>query len=376
MKKIVILMITGGGGHGAGARAIAGALDHLYAPDVVTSIVDVSKWGTRSPVGWLDGLYQWLARDGLWLWKMLWWTDSHPWIVPLGATLLKPVFGGWLGKILAQQDPDLVVTVHGFVNHIPQRVMHKKMPGTPFVTVVLDLTSAHPVWFCPEADRCLVPTEVTRERALRFGVPAEKIEVVGLPIDLRFLAPKGERATLRASLQLDPARPCVLVVGGGDGVGPLYETARAIAMGVPDIQLVVVAGRNEALRHKLEQSTWEVPTRIYGFAQNMPELMAASDILVTKAGSVTLAEAFAMGLPVIIYGFVPGQEEGNIGYVQEHGAGAYTSDPQEVAAIAAAWLQPGNPELARITLNAQALACPEAALTVARRLYALLQERS
>ena len=150
MKKVTILMITGGGGHGAGARAVAGALDHLYGKDISTSIVDVSKRGAHSPVGWLDGFYQWLARDGLWLWKMLWWTDGRPWVVRLGARLLMPVFGGWVRGILRTEAPDLVVTVHGFVNHIPQRVLHKTMPHVPFTTVVLDLVSAHPVWFCPE----------------------------------------------------------------------------------------------------------------------------------------------------------------------------------------------------------------------------------
>jgi 1,2-diacylglycerol 3-beta-galactosyltransferase len=373
MKKITILMVTGGGGHGAGARAISGALDHLYGHEVSTSIVDVSKTGGRSPVGWLDGLYRWLASDGLWLWKLLWWTYDRPWVTRLGARLLTPVFGGWLGRILSAEAPDLVVTVHGFVNHIPQRVLRKKRPHVPFVTVVLDLVSAHPVWFCPEADLCLVATEATRERALRLGVPPEKVEIVGLPVDLRFTAPTGDKAALRARLQLDPSRPCVLVVGGGDGVGALYETAHALASGLRNIQLVVVAGRNESLRRRLEQSTWEAPTQVYGFVQNMPELMAASDLLVTKAGSVTLAEAFVMGLPVIIYGFVPGQEEGNIGWVQERGAGAYSADPQEVAAIARAWLQPGNQDLARVTANARALARPEASLTIARRLYALLQ---
>ncbi len=374
MKKVVILMVTGGGGHRAGAVAVADALNHLYESDVSTSIVDITKWGAHSPVAWLDGSYRWLARDGLWLWKMLWWTDSHPGIVRVGARLLTPVFGPWLGRILGAEAPDLVVTVHGFVNHIPQRVLRKKMPQVPFATVVLDLVSAHPVWFCPEADLCLVPTEAARERALRFGVPAQKVEVVGLPVDMRFLSPPGDGAALRARLHLDPERPCVLVVGGGDGVGALDEVAQALARGLPDIQLVVITGRNEAMRRKLEQRTWQVPTQIHGFVQNMPELMAASDLLVTKAGSVTLAEAFVVGLPVIIYGFVPGQEEGNIGYISEHGAGAYAPDPDGVAAIARSWLQRGNPELARIAANARALACPEASLTVARRLYDLLQK--
>jgi 1,2-diacylglycerol 3-beta-galactosyltransferase len=375
MKKVLILMVTGGGGHGAGAAAIASALGQLYGQAVTTSIVDVTHRDVRSPVGWLDDLYRWLARDGLWLWKILWWTDGRPQFVRRSARLLVPLCTGWMGNIFSAEKPDLVVSVHGLVNHIPQQVLHSQMPQTRFATVVLDLASAHPVWFCPEADLCLVPTDVARERALRFGMSPEKVEVVGLPVDLRFVAPVDDRAVLRARLRLDPARPCVLVVGGGDGVGALYETAQALSRSVPGIQLVVVAGRNKALRRQLEQSTWPVPAQIHGFVQNMPELMAASDLLVTKAGSVTLSEAFVVGLPVIIYGFVPGQEEGNIGYVREHGAGAYAPTPDGVAEIARAWLEPGNPDLHCIAANAHSLARPEASLNVARRLYALLQEQ-
>jgi len=371
-KKILILMITGGGGHRAAARAISGALTHLYGDKVSPSIVDISKTSRRSPVAWMDGLYQWLANRGLWLWKLLWWTDDRPWVVRLGARLLTPIFGPWLGKILIQESPDLVVAVHGFVNHIPVRVLHRKMPGVPFATVVTDMVTAHPVWFCPEVDRCLVPTEAVRERALRYGMPAGRVEVVGQPVDLGFLDLPRDKAALRAKLHLDPQRSCILVMGGGDGMGPLYEVARALANGVPGIQLVVVAGRNERLRQRLDQYPWEVPTRIYGFAQNMPELMAASDLLVTKAGPGTLAEAFIAGLPTLIYGFIPGQEEGNIRYVQEHSAGAYAPDPDEIARIARSWLEPGNPELARIVANARALARPDASLTIARRLYAML----
>lgn len=372
MKKILILMITGGGGHRAAASAVSGALCHLYGDEVHASIVDVSKTGRRSPVGFMDGLYQWLANRGLWLWKLLWWTDDRPWIPRVGARLLTPVFGPWIGKILAAEAPDLVVAVHGFVNHIPVRVLHRQRPEVPFVTVVTDMVTAHPVWFCPDVDRCLVPTEAVRERALRYGMPAERVEVVGQPVDIRFLGLPQDKAALRTNLGLDPQRPCVLVVGGGDGIGPIYEVARALANGVPGIQLIVVTGRNERLRKRLEEYTWEVPTRIYGFVQNIPDLMAASDLLVTKAGPGTLAEAFIAGLPSLIFGFVPGQEEGNIRYVQEHSAGAYAPDPDEVARLARDWLRPGNPELARIVANARSLACPEAALTIAKELYALL----
>jgi 1,2-diacylglycerol 3-beta-galactosyltransferase len=237
------------------------------------------------------------------------------------------------------------------------------------------MVTAHPAWFCPQADYCMVPTEAARQRALRYGMPPDRVEVVGQPVALKFAAGVGEKSHLRDELGLDPDRPAVLIVGGGEGMGPVYETSRAIASGVPNVQLIVVAGRNAALKQELEATAWEIPTRVYGFATNMPELMGASDMLVTKAGPGMISEAFIAGLPVVIFSFILGQEEGNVNYVLEHEAGAYVPDPDEIAVLIREWFRPGNDRLKQMATNAAALARPEAALIIARRLYRLLTGR-
>jgi 1,2-diacylglycerol 3-beta-galactosyltransferase len=245
----------------------------------------------------------------------------------------------------------------------------------PFVTVVTDMVTVHPIWICPDVDYCTVPTEAARERALRYGMPLDRLEVVGQPVSPKFAAGLGDKRDLRRKLNLDLERPCALIVGGGDGIGPIYQIARAIDALVPNAQLIVVAGRNTNLRRKLERTAWEMPTRICGFVNNIPELMGASDLLITKAGPGTLAEAFIAGLPVVIYGFIPGQEEGNVRYVLEHDAGAFATNPAAVAQIARDWLRPGNDEWRRVVSNAAALARPNAALVIAERLHGLLDRR-
>jgi 1,2-diacylglycerol 3-beta-galactosyltransferase len=119
--------------------------------------------------------------------------------------------------------------------------------------------------------------------------------------------------------------------------------------------------------------TWEIPTYVYGFVDNMPELMSASDLVVTKAGPGTLAEAFIAGLPVIISSYIPGQEGGNVRYVLDHEAGAYATDPLEIARIVREWLEPGSKSLEQVVANAAALARPHAALAIARELYSMIQ---
>jgi 1,2-diacylglycerol 3-beta-galactosyltransferase len=196
--------------------------------------------------------------------------------------------------------------------------------------------------------------------------------VVGQPVSLSFAAGITDKSQVRARLGLDPERPCVLMVGGGDGVGPIYETARAISEQVPGAQLVVVCGHNQRLSEQLQGIDWEIPVRVEGFVNNMPDWMSASDLLVTKAGPGTLAEAFIARLPVIIFGYTPGQETANVKYVLDHQAGAYATEPGEIARIVGQWLDPQNRDWRRVVANAAALARPEATLVIAQQLYSML----
>jgi 1,2-diacylglycerol 3-beta-galactosyltransferase len=322
----------------------------------------------------MDEVYRWMAKDGVWMWKALWRTGDKTKLTEVGARILYPFFYHSTKRVYLTQEPDLVVSVHSLTNHIPLRVLRKTLGmHIPFVTVITDMVTVHPAWCCREVDRCLVSTEAARQHAIRLRMPPGRVEVVGQPVHLDFAANLGKKSDVRRRLGIDVDRPCVLIVGGGDGVGPIFEIARTIAIRVPDAQLAIVAGRNPMLRQRLAGVTWEIPTRVYGFVDNMPELMSASDLLVTKAGPGTLAEAFIAGLPVIISSYIPGQEVGNVRYVLEHEAGAYATDPIQIASIARKWLQPGNADLERVVANAAALARPDASLAIAQRLYSMLQ---
>jgi 1,2-diacylglycerol 3-beta-galactosyltransferase len=372
-KKILILMSDTGGGHRASAEAIAEATAHLYGDEIRVRIVDAWRSYVPWPLNKIPDTYPWLVSDGLWLWNALWRTDDKAWSPQVVSRVFTPLVRRSAIKLFRTEAPDLVVTVHPIINHIPLRVLRNVLKSDiPYVTVVTDMVTAHPSWFCPDVDYCMVPTEAARQRALRYGMQPDRVEVVGQPVGLEFAAGVGEEPCLRRKLGIDPDRPAVLIVGGGEGVGPVYETARAIAAGVSDAQLIIVAGRNAALQQQLDATIWEIPAQVYGFATNMPELMGASDVLVTKAGPGTLSEAFIAGLPVIISGFIPGQEEGNVHYVLEHQAGAYAPGPTKIVSLIRKWLQPDDDTLKQMATNAAALARPEAAVTIAQRLHRLL----
>ena len=160
-----------------------------------------------------------------------------------------------------------------------------------------------------------------------------------------------------------------MLVGGGEGMGPLYKTARAINSRKLKCQLVIIAGRNKLLKDKLEQSRWNQPTHVYGFVNDMPRLMAAADVLISKAGPSTICEACIAGLPMILYDAIPGQETGNVDYVVANKAGIFAPSPKEVADAAQAWLSEGAIGLRWRSENALQLGRPNAVYEIADEVW-------
>ena len=166
----------------------------------------------------------------------------------------------------------------------------------------------------------------------------------------------------------------VLIVGGGDGMGPLGKTARAIDESGLRLGMAIVCGRNEKLQADLRAHAWENPTFIYGFTNDMPDLMRAADIIVTKAGPGTITEALNAGLPVVLYSKIAGQEDGNVDFVVAEVVGVWAPKPQHVVRALTRWLS--RPEEKRAVIEAARRAArPEAARRIAHLLVERLRAR-
>jgi processive 1,2-diacylglycerol beta-glucosyltransferase len=153
--------------------------------------------------------------------------------------------------------------------------------------------------------------------------------VTGVPIDPKFAVPIAA-AEARAALGLDPdpARPVFLLMGGGYGWGPLAQMLEVV-LSLPDrVQALVIAGRNSRLRRRLQERARPHADRIkvHGFTDRVDQFMAACDLMVGKAGGLTVSEAMARGLPMIMFRPIPGQEERNCDFLQEAGAGIRVHD--------------------------------------------------
>ena len=370
MKHIVFVMSDTGGGHRAAAEAISAALAVRH-PDVF-KVEMVDAWRlTPFPFNYSPETYEPTLRYG-WLG---WWAGYKLTNRPVASKVaMSPMYHALFKSGMTQLadqygHADLIVCVHSVFVRPALRAFAERESRPPFITVVTDLVSTHMWWYDPGVDRCLVPTDVAYRRGLLAGLRPEQLRVTGLPVHPRFTEGMMDKAEARAALGWHPELPAVLVVGGGAGIGPLYRIARAINARRLRCQLVVVAGRNEQLKARLESASWNQLTHIYPYVSNMPTLMAGADMLVTKAGPGTISEACIAGLPIVLSGAIPGQEEGNVTYVVENGAGVWAPSPARVADAVEAWLAEGAAGLARRSAAARALGRPNAVWDIADEVW-------
>ena len=289
---------------------------------------------------------------------------------------LRGVFGRQVRTVieakLAEQDPDVVVSVHPLLNHVAHAAIGRSGRPRGLMTVVTDLIELHRGWALPEADLVVVPTEEAGRVVGSLGVAGDRILALGLPVDLRFRPPApGEKQALRRRFGLEEGRPTLLVLGGGEGSGKLLQQVRALAWGEHDWQVIAVCGRNEKLRRRLSRVRFSTPTAILGFVDFMPALMRAADLVVTKAGPGAIAEALATGVPMVLTGYLPGQETMNVRFVTQSGFGLYAPRSEELRQAVTRILAAGSGEVQDMAARAAAIARPYASLDIARECLAI-----
>ncbi len=289
-------------------------------------------------------------------------------------TVSTPLIRNGLLRLIASVKPDVIVSVHPLLNHTTLRALRDLAIHIPFITVVTDLVSIHNAWFAPGADAYIVPTEYARELAIKQGMDPERVHVLGMPIDPKFTMPLESKQELQRKLGLEPGLPVILLVGGGEGAMGLRSAVQAISQTRLPVQLLIITGRNQRLYVQLQRarSSLHVPARVFGFVQNMPEMMHASDVIVTKAGPGTICEALACHLPIILSGYVPGQEEGNVTYVEESNVGMLAHDSLELITILRRLLQPESELLRQELENAKRVSRPQASFDIAKCILGFL----
>lgn len=363
--RILIATITAGGGHIQAAAALDEAWRAARPRDVVEKIDLQTFFSPLHRKLYTEGYVQVVAKAPE-LWGLLFKTTDNPKLVKRMTALRRkfpPASTLKFIKHIKQFKPDVVFCTH----YLPVEILGKareKWPGKPpFVACVVTDFEAHALWMGEAVDLYCVAAEETRARLVARGVAAENIIVTGIPISGKFSS-KPDAAAIRKRLGLRDDLPTLLVLGGGFGMGPVAEILAELDNVARPFQTLVVAGRNDELRRDLAARDNRHPTHVLGFVTNMHELMAVSELIVTKPGGLTTSEALAMGKPLFILNPIPGQEAANSDFLLERGAAAKVSRVEDLPFRIEQLL--GSKKLAAMAAAARALGRPSAAPDICR----------
>ncbi|MFN8533338.1 MAG: glycosyltransferase [Dehalococcoidia bacterium] len=359
MTRILLMMSDTGGGHRAVSRALVEAFDAID-PAIDAPIIDLFGLGKRRQlVDRIAYSYGPLIRRAPWLYGLAYAVTDRRRLFEAVSSANDGVLvrrGRWL---LRRYQPDVVVSVHALVTRPMLKALAAERQTAPVVVVVPDLVRFHRSWVTGGVRCYTAPTPEGAALLGRFGVSPEQIVLTGIPVGSAFARP-ADPVALRLALGLDPDRLTVLIVGGGEGSGNLPALVDTIDQAGLAIQLIVVTGRNARAKAAIDALPLFTQARVFGFATNMPDLIHASDIVVSKGGPQSIVECLAAGKPLLITQVLPGQEQGNEEYVERHAAGYLTRTPLQVAQALRKLVNTPE-ELARLTEGARRLGQPEAA---------------
>jgi processive 1,2-diacylglycerol beta-glucosyltransferase len=360
-----VLSATYGGGH----QRVAEVLDRVWretTPAVRVEIIDFFDAFVNRTIAHLTrSMYINSVRHAPKLWGAFYYATGN--IRPDSPTqkMINRLGRRRLAAYIRDHRPDVVVHTHPTPAGVMSDLKAESIVDRPSVVVITDY-AIHSQWVHPHVEHYCVATDEIRAGLEDRGFPPERITVTGIPVDPVFTSPLDRDETARR-LGLDPTRTTVLVMAGAYAMlGGVVDVYRVLVNSPRRVQAVFICGRDPGLVEKLRQRSRRRPDfHVHGYVTNVHEWMSVADLLVTKAGGITVSEALAKELPMIVYRPIPGQEDWNTQTVAGAGAAKVARDPRDLArALDTLLSDPG--ELDAMRRAARALQRPRAAHDAAR----------
>ncbi|MBI6546400.1 MAG: hypothetical protein HY692_06370 [Cyanobacteria bacterium NC_groundwater_1444_Ag_S-0.65um_54_12] len=327
-KKVVVIYQTAGGGHQANALAVEAAIRERHGEEIDVFLLHIAQELQSQRVKALYEAYNLMLK-------------SNPRMVKVGFRLINmldpeaillpllPKVRHNLEACIRREKPDLILSVFSVINHTAINLL-KRMGWygrVPYLIFCTDLSHGFlRQWVDSRATAMIALSKEAADQMIQFGYPAQRIRILnGLPVNPVFTKLQIGRVEARQQLQLMPEHFTILITMGGVAVKNTWRFARDLAASGMAIQIVVVCGRNRLLERRARRiaARSPVPMRIFGFTDQMPLLMEAADVVITKPGPGTIAEAIAKRRPLLVDAIkepMP-QEKGNLDYISHHGIG-------------------------------------------------------
>lgn len=362
IRKILIVSVKAGAGHLKAAESVEAAFAK-FQPEAEVKNLELLDYSTELIKYVYGKMYLDIVKTipELYAYSYKHYESSKRFIKP--RFLIDQFnFSDFFG-IVEDFDPDIVVATHFIPAGVLENYRRKRKKNFKIAVTITDY-EFHPLWLVANVDLYFTAIEEVKDSLMFYGVPPEKIVTSGIPIHPKFSEPKN-RKELLAKYGLQNNSPVVLISAGSFGVTPLGEVIADLGAIQDEFQITVVCGNNAKLRKDLEIKQKAEPRlkKVFGFVDFMDELMALSDLLITKPGGITVSESMALGLPMIFIEPIPGQEEANADYIVEQGAGVKARNLPVLLYKLGLLIR--NPEkLTDMSQRAKAISRPQAAQTI------------
>ncbi len=315
--KILITYASAGAGHRRSAEAI---YDYLGAnrKDLKTELADILSFVGPFFRFCYDSGYPFLIHRAVWLWGFFFWITQlrlTRWISRKGASFVNYFSCRKYVEYLKNEDFDYIISTHFLASELAAGLKSKNKIKAKLITVITDF-GVHPFWISAGTDLYIAASGLTKDKLLDLGAGEEKIGVFGIPFNPKF-SKHHDRALLADKLGIDGKKFTVLLITGSFGSGPLEEIAKRLC---GFAQVLVVCAKNNSLFRRLTRRNL-VNVKVFGFVNNAEELMAVSDIIITKPGGLSITELLNMGLFPVFVAAIPGQEQENMKLLAAYGVG-------------------------------------------------------
>ncbi|WP_088188698.1 glycosyltransferase [Desulfosporosinus sp. FKA] len=332
MKELRVLVFSAsfGNGHLRAAEAVIEGIK-LKVPSAEIIHLDFGAFLNIRVNSIIKDFYSGLLRRAPKLWGRFYYKTGKKQPQSMSQRLLNQIGRSNFLNYIQQVKPDLIVCTYPTVSSILAQLRVKQILLVPVATVITDYT-AHSHWVHPGVDCYIVACAKVKDLLMSWGIQAQNIHVTGIPVSPKFEF-KADRLSICKTLGLMPDLPTVLFMGSSYGV---CESTKRICQKLADsqdpVQCLVVCGHNDKLYNSLDEVIAQArnPLLRYKFVDNVEELMSVSDLIITKAGGLTVSEALTKHLPLVIFRPIPGQEEENAQYIKEVGVGCIAESEEEL----------------------------------------------
>lgn len=363
-KKILFITAPIGAGHIKAAQAVSQTITASH-PDLQTEICNVFDF--FHPIIGNTILKTYLKILGIFpqaYGAMYSWGNQSE-LALYGREIVSRFLARRMVNYIDSFQPSVIVCTHATPAGLVAWSKRKGLLSVPAAAIITDFV-IHRLWVYPEMDRYFVSHENMVEYLNGYGITRKSVTITGIPVGTPFGRP-CDRVEVLKSLTLHQDRKTILIMGGGAGILPMDEILEMCDQLDKPLQFIAIAGKNKQLYNKLSkfESNSKHPIKVLGYVDNVNEIMSAADVLISKPGGMSTSEALALGLPLIIYRPIPGQEEANTRYLLDNKAALRADSLPELMAVMRNLLFADNDELVNLQQQAVRIGRPNAANDIA-----------